>query len=132
MNTVYCMYYDEELDQDVPLQPTLKEAIAFFKSFKWENMNEDSAMKILSLRIIGGEESSLIISQLEKDSWEVSAHSKRRRAYCGPFFKRESQELFFDISKQEVERLITALYQLSIPEFSALLTENNQSLLVES
>jgi|TARA_B100000446_G_scaffold77867_1_gene73876 hypothetical protein len=33
MENVFCGYYDEETEQDVPLQPNISEAITFFKKF---------------------------------------------------------------------------------------------------
>ncbi|MFT4907912.1 MAG: hypothetical protein ACI978_001998 [Oleispira sp.] len=47
MEEIFCSYYDEEMEHDVPLQPNLTEAISFFKNFVWENNNKDSTMKML-------------------------------------------------------------------------------------
>jgi hypothetical protein len=50
--SVFCGYLDEEMDQDVPLTPTLAEAISFFRNFIWENEKSESSMKILSFTIL--------------------------------------------------------------------------------
>ena len=64
MKGIYCGYYDEEMEQDVPLQPSLTEAISFFKSFIWENESAESSMKVIILQIPDMDDDSLQISTL--------------------------------------------------------------------
>lgn len=116
---VFCGYLDEEMDQDVPLTPTLAEAISFFRNFIWENEKLESSMKILSFTIL--DEAYLQISTLTENLWCVTASVSTRRRFLGPFFKRESFRIFLDINASETEKIIRLLYQDSLDELNELL-----------
>jgi hypothetical protein len=103
--SVFCGYLDEEMDQDVPLTPTLAEAISFFRNFIWENEKSESSMKILSFTIL--DEAYLQISTLTENLWCVTASVSTRRRFLGPFFKRESFRIFLDINASETENIIS-------------------------
>ncbi|MFT4764539.1 MAG: hypothetical protein ACI9OH_001634 [Oleispira sp.] len=117
--SVFCGYLDEEMDQDVPLTPTLAEAISFFRNFIWENEKSESSMKILSFTIL--DEAYLQISTLTENLWCVTASVSTRRRFLGPFFKRESFRIFLDINASETENIIRLLYQDSLDELNELL-----------
>ena len=117
--SVFCGYLDEEMDQDVPLTPTLAEAISFFRNFIWENEKSESSMKILSFTIL--DEAYLQISTLTENLWCVTASVSTRRRFLGPFFKRESFRIFLDINASETENIIRLLYQDSLNELNELL-----------
>jgi hypothetical protein len=121
MDQVFCGYYDEEMEQDVPLQPNLDEAITFFKNFIWDNKNVESAMKILFFQTPEDDEASLQISSLEKNQWCVSANVSKRRRFLGPFFKRDTFKIFIDKNKLETENIIRLFYQNSSNEFTTYL-----------
>ncbi|MFT4908404.1 MAG: hypothetical protein ACI978_002495 [Oleispira sp.] len=117
--SVFCGYLDEEMDQDVPLTPTLAEAISFFRNFIWENEKSESSMKILSFTIL--DEAYLQISTLTENLWCVTASVSTRRRFLGPFFKRESFRIFLDINASETENIIRLLYQDNLNELNELL-----------
>jgi hypothetical protein len=117
--SVFCGYLDEEMDQDVPLTPTLAEAISFFRNFIWENEKSESSMKILSFTIL--DEAYLQISTLTENLWCVTASVSNRRRFLGPFFKRESFRIFLDINASETEDIIRLLYQDSLDELDEML-----------
>jgi hypothetical protein len=117
--SVFCGYLDEEMDQDVPLTPTLAEAISFFRNFIWENEKSESSMKILSFTIL--DEAYLQISTLTENLWCVTASVSTRRRFLGPFFKRESFRIFLDINASETEDIIRLLYQDSLDELDEML-----------
>jgi hypothetical protein len=117
--SVFCGYLDEEMDQDVPLTPTLTEAISFFRNFIWENEKPESSMKILSFTIL--DEAYLQISTLTENLWCVTASVSTRRRFLGPFFKRESFRIFLDINASETENIIRLLYQDCLNELNELL-----------
>lgn len=117
--SVFCGYLDEEMDQDVPLTPTLAEAISFFRNFIWENEKSESSMKILSFTIL--DEAYLQISTLTENLWCVTASVSTRRRFLGPFFKRESFRIFLDINASETENIMHLLYQDSLDELNKLL-----------
>lgn len=124
MEEIFCSYYDEEMEHDVPLQPNLTEAISFFKNFVWENNNKDSTMKMLIFQTSGGYDASLFISSLNKNKWEVGATVSTRRRFLGPFFKRVTFESFIDKTEVEAIELISSFYQKTSTEFIALLKNN--------
>jgi len=124
MQGIFCGYYDEEIEQDVPLQPSLNEAILFFRNFKWENEREESTMKILMFQAPGKGDASLHLSSLEKDKWCISARVFNRRKFLGAFFKRDAFNLFIDKNAIETEELIRLFYQKSLPELTALIEAN--------
>ncbi|AZG73017.1 hypothetical protein [Shewanella livingstonensis] len=124
MEGIFCSYYDEEIDQDVPLQPDLAEAISFFKGFIWENQNEESTMKMLILQATGSDEASLFISSLNKGKWEIGATASTRRRFLGPFFKRVTSESFIDNTERETLEFISFFYQKTLADFIALLEKN--------
>jgi hypothetical protein len=107
------------MDQDVPLTPTLAEAISFFRNFIWENEKSESSMKILSFTIL--DEAYLQISTLTENLWCVTASVSTRRRFLGPFFKRESFRIFLDINASETENIIRLLYQDSLNELNEVL-----------
>jgi hypothetical protein len=119
IKSVFCGYLDEDIDQDVPLTPTLAEAISFFRNFIWENEKSESSMKILSFTILN--ESYLQISTLIENLWCITASVSTRRRFFGPFFKRESFRIFIDINASETENIIRLLYQDSLDELDELL-----------
>jgi len=121
MQGIFCGYYDEEIEQDVPLQPSLNEAILFFRNFKWENEREESTMKILMFQVPDKGDASLHLSSLEKDKWCISARVFNRRKFLGPFFKRDTFNLFIDKNAIDTEELIRLFYQKTLPELTALL-----------
>jgi len=121
MQGVFCGYYDEEMEQDVPLQPSLNEAILFFRNFKWENERAESTMKILMFQAPDKGDASLHLSSLEKDKWCVSAQVFNRRKFLGAFLKRDTFNLFIDQNTIETEELIRLFYQNSLSEFTAFL-----------
>ena len=125
MNGIFCGYYDQEMEQDVPLQPTLNEALHFFRNFQWENKQPTSMMKMLMLQIPELDDTSLQISSLEKDKWIISAKVSQRRRFLGPFFKQDVFSLFMDKNALETENLIRDFYQHSLSEFIQLLKDNN-------
>lgn len=124
MEDVFCSYYDEEMEQDVPMQPNLAEVILFFRGFVWQNKNKDSTMKMLILQTAGGDDASLFISSLEKNKWEVGAMASTKRRFLGPFFKRVTSESFVDKTEAEIIELITFFYQKTLSEFITLLKNN--------
>lgn len=124
MDGIFCGYYDEEMEQDVPLQPNLTEAISFFKNFIWENKNNESTMKVLLLQVPEADDTSLQISSLEKNKWCVSAKVSNRRRFLGPFFKRETFKIFIDKNELETEKLIRLFYKSTLSEFTELLKNN--------
>ncbi|MEL0647060.1 hypothetical protein V6248_06465 [Pseudoalteromonas agarivorans] len=117
MENIFCGYYDEEMEQDVPLQPNISEAITFFKDFIWENKNSESAMKILFLQALGDNEASLQISCLEKKLWCISTSVSIRRRFLGPFLKRNTFKVFIDKNEGETENIIRKFYESSPDEF---------------
>ena len=121
MENIFCGYYDEETEQDVPLQPNISEAITFFKSFIWENENSESAMKILFFQALGDNEASLQISCLEKSLWCISTSVSIRRRFLGPFFKRNTFKIFIDKNEDETENIIRLFYDSSPHKFAAFL-----------
>ncbi|MEG3756960.1 hypothetical protein V5096_03275 [Pseudoalteromonas carrageenovora] len=121
MENIFCGYYDEEAEQDVPLQPNISEAITFFKDFIWENKSSESAMKILFFQALGGNEASLQISCLEKKLWCISTSVSIRRRFLGPFFKRSTFKIFIDKNEDETENIIRLFYDSSPHEFAAFL-----------
>ena len=121
MENIFCGYYDEETEQDVPLQPNISEAITFFKSFIWENGNSESAMKILFFQALGDNEASLQISCLEKSLWCISTSVSIRRRFLGPFFKRNTFKIFIDKNEDETENIIRLFYDSSPHKFAAFL-----------
>ena len=121
MENIFCGYYDEETEQDVPLQPNISEAITFFKSFTWENENSESAMKILFFQALGDNEASLQISCLEKSLWCISTSVSIRRRFLGPFFKRNTFKIFIDKNEDETESIIRLFYDSSPHKFAAFL-----------
>ncbi len=126
MEGIFCGYYDEEMEQDAPSQPNLTEAVAFFRNFVWENKEKESAMKVLTFQTPSADDSSLQISSIEQNKWCVSAKVTNRRRFFGPFFKRDTFEIFIDMSKTETEDLIRLFYRNSLSEFTALLENSNQ------
>jgi len=124
MENVFCSYYDEEIDQDVPLQPNLAEAISFFKGFIWENKNESSTMKMLILQVSGADDASLFISSTIKGKCEIGATASTRRRFFGPFFKRVTSESFIDKTEAEIIEFISFFYQKTLAEFITLLSNN--------
>ncbi|WP_028869566.1 hypothetical protein [Psychromonas arctica] len=126
MEGIFCGYYDQEMEQDVPLQPTLDEALTFFRHFHWQNQQQTSSMKILIFQIPESDEASLHISSLETGKWMISAKVSQRRRFLGPFFKRDTFSLFDDKNAIETEALIKDFYQCSLNEFSQRLKSNNQ------
>ncbi|MEL0603448.1 hypothetical protein [Pseudoalteromonas undina] len=121
MENIFCGYYDEEAEQDVPLQPNISEAITFFKGFIWGNESSESAMKILFFQSLGDNEASLQISCLEKKFWCISASASIRRRFLGPFFKRSTFKIFIDKNEDETENIIRLFYDSSPHEFAAFL-----------
>ena len=121
MENIFCGYYDEEAEQDVPLQPNISEAITFFKGFIWGNESSESAMKILFFQALGDNEASLQISCLEKKLWCISASASIRRRFLGPFFKRSTFKIFIDKNEDETENIIRLFYDSSPHEFAAFL-----------
>lgn len=121
MENVFCGYYDEETEQDVPLQPNISEAITFFNNFIWENENSESAMKILFFQALGDNEASLQISCLEKSLWCISTSVSIRRRFLGPFFKRNTFKIFIDKNENETENIIRLFYDSSPHKFAAFL-----------
>ena len=121
MENIFCGYYDEEMEQDVPLQPNISEAITFFKDFIWENKNSESAMKILFLQALGDNEASLQISCLEKKLWCISTNVSIRRRFLGPFLKRNTFKVFIDKNEGETENIIRKFYESSPDEFAEFL-----------
>lgn len=121
MDGIFCGYFDEEMEHDVPLQPNLAEAISLFKSFDWKNKKLESAMKVLIFQIPDADDASLQISSLENNKWCVSAKVSNRRRFFGPFFKRDIFRIFIDFNKLATENLIRQFYQSSLSEFTALL-----------
>ena len=119
IKTIFCGYFDEEMDQDVPLTPTLVEATSFFRNFIWKNEKTESSMKILSFTILN--EGYLQISKLTENSWCLTASVSTRRRFFGPFFKRESFRIFLDINASETENIIRLLYQDSLDELNEML-----------
>lgn len=125
MKEIFCSYYDEEIEQDVPVQPDLAEAILFFKDFIWENQNEESTMKMLILQATGSEEASLFISSINKGKWQIGATASTRRRFLGPFFKRVTYESFIDKTETETIEFISIFYQKTLADFIALLQKNS-------
>ena len=121
MENIFCGYYDEEAEQDVPLQPNISEAITFFKGFIWGNESSESAMKILFFQSLGDNEASLQISCLEKSLWCISTSVSIRRRFLGPFFKRNTFKIFIDKNEDETENIIRLFYDSSPHEFAAFL-----------
>ncbi|TMO81250.1 hypothetical protein CWC16_04360 [Pseudoalteromonas sp. S3776] len=121
MENIFCGYYDEEMEQDVPLQPNISEAITFFKDFIWENKNSESAMKILFLQALGDNEASLQISCLEKKLWCISTSVSIRRRFLGPFLKRNTFKVFIDKNEGGTENIIRKFYESSPNEFAEFL-----------
>ena len=121
MENIFCGYYDEETEQDVPLQPNISEATTFFKSFIWENENSESAMKILFFQALGDNEASLQISWLEKSLWCISTSVSIRRRFLGSFFKRNTFKIFIDKNEDETENIIRLFYDSSPHKFAAFL-----------
>lgn len=121
MEGIFCGYYDEEMEQDVPLQPTLDEAVLFFKKFHWENQQKASAMKILMFQIPDANEAFMHLSCLEKNKWCISANVSHPRRFLGPFFKRDTFHIFIDKNALETEELIRLFYQNTVSEFTILL-----------
>ena len=121
MENIFCGYYDEETEQDVPLQPNISEATTFFKSFIWENENSESAMKILFFQALGDNEASLQISCLEKSLWCISTSVSIRRRFLGPFVKRNTFKIFIDKNEDETENIIRLFYDSSPHKFAAYL-----------
>ena len=119
IKSVFCGYLDEEMEQDVPLTPTLEEAISFFQNFIWENKNEESSMKMLNFAISNN--AYLNISSFIENSWCVTASISTRRRFLGPFFKRQSFRIFLDINASEIEDIIRLFYQDSLDELDKIL-----------
>jgi hypothetical protein len=125
MDGIYCGYYDEELDQDVPVQPTLDEALLLFNKFHWKNESKESAMKALMFQI--PDEAFMIITNLEKNMWHVSASVSNRRRFLGPYFKKKTFRIFLDTNAIDTEELLRLFYKSTLSEFTDLL-KNNPSL----
>ncbi len=117
MNQIFCGYYDEEMEQDVPLEPTLDEAVSFFENFIWENKNSASALKIIFFQTSKADDAALQISYLAKNAWSISASASKRRRFLGPFFKRNIFKIFLDKNKLETKNIIRALYQNTSNDF---------------
>ncbi|UJF21656.1 hypothetical protein [Shewanella sp. OMA3-2] len=123
MDGIFCGYYDEEIDQDVPMQPTLDEALLLFKKFHWENEKTQSAMKVLMLQI--PDDASMHVSCLEKNKWCITANVSNRRRFFGPFFKRDTFHIFIDKNAIETEELIRLFYRNTLSEFTDLLKSSS-------
>lgn len=121
MDQIYCCYYDEEMEQDVPLQPNADEAILFFKNFIWENEDIASTMKTLSFQAPEDEQASLLINSLEKNKWCIYAQVSIKRRFLGPFFKRNISKIFIDEDELETEKIIRLFYENTPDEFTKFL-----------
>jgi len=127
MDDVYCLFFDEEIDQDMPLQPeSAEEVVSVFRNFQWQSKSAESAMKLLVFKSSDASDPSLFISCLEKNKWCVDTSILKRRPYLGPFFKKTIFRTFIDLSKSDTEELLRIFYASSVGEFTALL-ENNES-----
>jgi len=125
MNDVFCMFYDDELDQDVPLElANIVEAISAFTQFKWKNEQAESAMKLLIYRTTDDADPSLFISCLEPGMWCLDISLYQRRRYLGPFFKKNIYRGFMDLSQAESEKLIRLFCTAKVPELTAFLEKN--------
>ncbi|WP_043319359.1 hypothetical protein [Microbulbifer sp. HZ11] len=124
MNLVYCGYYDEEAEQNIPAKPTMEEAICLYKSFQWENKEEESSQKLLIFQTGEFNESSLSISKFDEGAWCISASTSRRRRFFGPFFKINTFRVFIDKNVAEVERILRLFYESSTSEFAEFLKSN--------
>jgi len=131
MNDVFCMFYDDELDQDVPFEPAnIVEAISAFTQFKWKNEQEESAMKLLIYRTTDDADPSLFISCLEQGMWCLDISLYQRRRYLGPFFKKNIYRGFMDLSQIESEKLIRLFCTAKVPELTAFLEKNESGTVV--
>ncbi|MBY6210603.1 hypothetical protein KUV95_03500 [Microbulbifer agarilyticus] len=126
MKRIFCAYYDEESEQDVPLQPTLNEAVSLFRRFNWENFKEESTLKSLVFQAQTSETSSLSISRVDESNWCVSASASNRRRFLGPFFKQHEFSLFLDKGADEVEELLRIFYQSTVFEFYTYLKSTGE------
>ncbi len=125
MDDIFCLYFDEEIDQGIPSQPeNIDEAIASFRKFNWQNEKAESAMKMLVFKSTDASEPAIFISSLTKDKWCVDTSILKRRPYLGPFFKKNIFRTFIDISRADTEKVLRELYTCSVSEFTALLERN--------
>jgi hypothetical protein len=125
MNDVFCMFYDDELDQDVPLEPAnIAEAVAVFTKFNWKNEQAESVMKLLIYRSTDVGDPSLFISCLEEGMWCLDISLYQRRRYLGPFFKKNIHRSFMDLSQHESETLIRLFCTAPVPELTTFLEKN--------
>ncbi|MBL4797931.1 MAG: hypothetical protein JKY50_11000 [Oleispira sp.] len=125
MDDIYCLFFDEEIDQDLPSQPeNSEEAISIFRKFQWQNKHAESTMKLLIFKSSDGSDPSVFISCLTKDKWCVDTSILKRRQYLGPFFRKTIFRTFIDLGKSEVEELLRSFYGSSPGEFIALLERN--------
>ncbi|WP_231758785.1 hypothetical protein [Microbulbifer elongatus] len=126
MNSVYCGYYDEEMDQSIPAKPTLEEAVTLFKRFRWGNTKVESSEKLLIFQSGEIDEASLSISKFDEGAWCVSAATSKRRRFWGPFFKVNTFGVFLDKNSEEVECILRLFYECSTSEFSEFLKSNTE------
>lgn len=126
MEGIFCSYYDEEAEQNIPIKPTLDEAVSLFRSFQWENYKEDSSSKLLIFQSHKFDEASLSISSFDEGAWCISAATSKRRRFFGPFFKVNTFGIFIDKTSVEVENILRLFYENSVSEFSALLKSSSE------
>ncbi|RKF20272.1 hypothetical protein DBZ36_07470 [Alginatibacterium sediminis] len=114
MDDIYCAYFDEEIDQDVPSQPTLDEALNLLHSFNWSKANSESAMKALMFQFGSTDNVLLSISKPQTELWICSMTVVKRRAFCGPFFRRKHYSVLIDITSAEVEEIVRLIYTTNL------------------
>jgi hypothetical protein len=131
MNDVFCMFYDDELEQDVPLEPAnIAQAVAVFTKFLWKNEQAESVMKMLIYKTTDACDPTLFISCLEEGMWCLDISLYQRRRFLGPFFRKNIHRSFMDLNKVESEKLIHAFCTLPASQLTILLEKNESGLLV--
>lgn len=126
MDNIYCGYFDEELDQVVPIQPTVNEAVDAFRNFIWKNEKAESHPKMLIFSL-HPDKTGMQILVCEGETWFVSALAATKRPYFGTFFKKETFHVFTDQTKTQTEEIIRLFYSSkSVDEFQRFLVCQKQ------
>ncbi len=125
MEGIVCGFYDEETDYDIPLNPDRAAAVEAFRNFKWENNEGGPANKALFFQAADDNNSSMLISSLEHGKWAVSATAVNRRRFFGPFFKKNTINIFLDLDKSATEALIEIFFTQSREEFTNFLEKSD-------